>query len=579
MRALPLTLILCALPTLAADPLLQYHLSGLEGESLQNAQAYLGPPPDTEDERNNFVYSARQDVQFSLNALGYYQPDIALNLDKTQKIWSLEINVKPGPRTHLQEVDVAISGEAAEDKAFHSLLKQNPLQVGAGLHHGDYDSFKAQLQSLGNERGYFEASLAKHQMDIDSQESQARVVLHYNSGERFNFGAVQFDEFPLNHRILSQLLPFEEGEPFDVVKLQKLQSDLQETGYFGSALVQPQTPDPNSQLVPVHVSLQPGDINHYRVGLGFSTDTGERISFTWRTPLLNRRGHWQETRVEYSPIRPRANFTYGIPLSHPLNDQLLLGARLENNEYGSIDSWQQELSARREWKLGKWITSARVRYLKEDWELGFEELQNEYLLPGVSVSHTTSRGNRLDPDAGFSQLYGLESGADQAGSDLDLARIYANLQGVITLAPRHRLVGRAELGAVFFDDEERRDLAPSLSFFTGGTDTIRGYSYLSLGPTETITGPDGNKRKVVVGGDRLAVASAEYQYYVTPEWRGAVFIDGGNAYNAGDFDAVVGAGFGIHYVSPVGAIRIDLANSVSEDDPSWRIHISLGAEF
>jgi translocation and assembly module TamA len=83
----------------------------------------------------------------------------------------------------------------------------------------------------------------------------------------------------------------------------------------------------------------------------------------------------------------------------------------------------------------------------------------------------------------------------------------------------------------------------------------------------------------VIGGDRLAVASAEYQYYVTPSWRAALFVDGGNAFDGDDFDPEVGAGFGVHYVSPVGAIRLDLGRNVSEDDPSWRLHITLGAEF
>ena len=75
------------------------------------------------------------------------------------------------------------------------------------------------------------------------------------------------------------------------------------------------------------------------------------------------------------------------------------------------------------------------------------------------------------------------------------------------------------------------------------------------------------------------MASAEYQYYVRPEIRAAVFVDGGNAFNGGNLNPVVGAGVGVHYVSPVGAIRIDLANAVSENSDTWRIHITMGAEF
>ena len=49
---------------------------------------------------------------------------------------------------------------------------------------------------------------------------------------------------------------------------------------------------------------------------------------------------------------------------------------------------------------------------------------------------------------------------------------------------------------------------------------------------------------------------------------------------SGHFDvAVIGAGFGLHYLTPVGALKLEIANSVSEDNPDWRFHINIGAEF
>lgn len=584
-RSLLALSLLPALCTQAADEAaLRYSLNGVDGALRDNVRAYLGPLPDTEYERDNLLYSARRDVERALNAMGYYQAEIDLDLDQSTTPWTLSIDIQPGQPVTLDEMDIVISGEARQDESFSTLLESSPLQAGDVLNHEAYEDFKAELQTLGNTRGYFAGDLTENRVTVDLATQLASVSLHYDSGDRFHFGQVSIDDFPLDPVRIEQLMPFREGDPFDVELLQDFQSDLQRTGYFGSALVQPLAPDPDSRTVPLQVQLQPGDRNHYRVGLGYSTDTRERISLTWRTPLLNRHGHWQESRIEYSPVRPRLNFTYVIPLSHPLDDQLRLGIRLENNEYGSLDSWQYESSVRRDWKphwkpLNGWISSARLRYLIEDWELYPRKLNNDYLLPGFSLSKSTSKGNPLDPSRGFSQLYLVEGGADQAGSDMDLLRLYANLRGVYALSDQHRLVGRAELGSVHFSRRDRPDLAPSLSFFAGGTYSIRGYAYQSLGPTERVELPDGTTRKLVVGGDRLAILSGEYQYYVTPEWRAAVFVDAGNAYNAGNFDPVVGAGIGVHFVSPVGAIRIDLANPVSENAGNWRVHIALGAEF
>ena len=343
--------------------------------------------------------------------------------------------------------------------------------------------------------------------------------------------------------------------------------------------MRPEPPDHETLTMPVKVELSPNVRHRFRIGVGYSTDVRERLSIGWSTPLINRYGHRQETRYEYSPVRPRGSINYTIPLSHPNNDRLVLRARLERNEYGDLESDQKGAGVLREQQHEKWLTTMSLRYLEEDWDVGLDRRQNTYVLPGVSLSHRFSKGNALDPPGGFSQFYTAELGSGEAGSDIDLLRLYGSWRFVFSPWDRHRVATRLELGAVTFSSRDRPDLAPSLSFFAGGNQSIRGYGYQSLGPeVEVPIGPDRETVSLVVGGDRLAVGSIEYQYYLRPEWRLGLFTDAGNAFNGSDFDPVVGAGFGVHYISPVGPVRLDLANAISEGD-GWRIHFTIGAEF
>ena len=74
------------------------------------------------------------------------------------------------------------------------------------------------------------------------------------------------------------------------------------------------------------------------------------------------------------------------------------------------------------------------------------------------------------------------------------------------------------------------------------------------------------------------MASFEYNYEFFPGFRGAVFADVGNAYDANfTTDTKVGAGFGIRWASPVGPVRVDLAAGVSENDPPIRLHFFIGS--
>ncbi|MEZ5501452.1 MAG: BamA/TamA family outer membrane protein [Halioglobus sp.] len=407
----------------------------------------------------------------------------------------------------------------------------------------------------------------------------ADVVLRYNSGPRFRFGETEYDESLLDATLFDSLKTFAPGEYFDQASLREFQARLQRTNYFSSVVVQPLLERTRGDTVPIEVNLQAAKRHSFDVGVGYSTDTQERVSLTWRTPRINRFGHSQVTRLELSPVNPSGRITYSIPITDPLNDIAQLWGKLEANKYGDIDSRQAELGARRETKVGKWIYAYSLRGLNESWDVWDTSKTSDYLLPGGSLSRRQHSGSLVDPPAGFNQLYTLEAGSQQMGSDTDLLRATAELRYVFTPWPRHRVVSRAEAGAVEIANGDRNDVPPSLAFFAGGSQSIRGYAYQSLGAEVSVQQADGRTKTLVVGGDRLLIGSLEYQYYFTGKWRGAVFVDAGDAFNDGEYETKVGAGLGIHYISPVGAIRVELANSVSERKPQWYLHFNIGTEF
>ncbi len=65
-------------------------------------------------------------------------------------------------------------------------------------------------------------------------------------------------------------------------------------------------------------------------------------------------------------------------------------------------------------------------------------------------------------------------------------------------------------------------LPPDLRFFAGGDRSIRGFDYHEIGEV--------NANGLIIGGQYLAVASAEYEYYFNEDWGAAVFVDAGDAF-------------------------------------------------
>ncbi|WP_394176258.1 autotransporter assembly complex protein TamA [Thalassotalea litorea] len=563
----------------------------LPSKFKKNIRAHLGELPDSEAERESFVFTAFDKTQAALQAMGYYRSHINIRINKEaqhkdKKLWRMFIGVNLNEPTRFDDILIDIQGEAELDPKFLELvtnIQAKLLKTGDVVDHGVYEEVKTKISSLALDRGYFDGKFDRSRLAIRQDFENADVELVYHSGRRYYLGEVLYSEFDIEPEILQSLIPFELGEPYTSQRVIKFQNQLQQTQYFGNTLVVPDRNDAVNQLVPLKVTLGKTKSHFFDVGMGYATDTKFRISAGWRTPKINRYGHSQETKIEYSKINPTGRFTYRIPLSHPIKDLLQFQATLEDDEYGGLVSKYLEGRVANVRVYDSWSGVYYVRYLSEGWRyqnnaLGEAE-EGSYLMPGVLFSRIRRSGPQLDPSWGFSQFYGFEGGAEGAGSDINILRAIARWRFITTPMRRHRVVVRAEVGISDIFDAPKSKLAPSLRFFAGGDQSIRGFDYQSQGPTEIVNEGELAGEEVVVGGKRMALASIEYQYYFTEKIRGVVFSDAGNATDNIRIDPVYSVGFGVHYISPVGAIRVDFGYGISEDDPSWKLHFNLGAEL
>ena len=119
---------------------------------------------------------------------------------------------------------------------------------------------------------------------------------------------------------------------------------------------------------------------------------------------------------------------------------------------------------------------------------------------------------------------------------------------------------RGQAGATWQNDP-LRDIPPSLRFFAGGDQSVRGYGYQRLGP-EDASGD-------VVGGKNLLVGSVELERALGKDWGVVLFYDAGNAFDSfSDYRIYEGAGLGVRRYTPIGPVKVDLARQIGVDDPS-----------
>ncbi|WP_084494774.1 autotransporter assembly complex protein TamA [Alkanindiges illinoisensis] len=349
-----------------------------------------------------------------------------------------------------------------------------------------------------------------------------------------------------------------------------------------------------SKVIPVVVTVNADKPNSAEVGVGYGTDTEFRLRSQYRKALVNSRGHSLESNLELSKIRQAIDVRYNLPYKHPLEDTISIFGGYEKEERKDVGrdlglvintatvgveraikpkngDWQHTISARyRLDQLERNKDNINQADLPPPFNLQSSRFEQEALLFGYGLSKTYTVG-RLDPTRAFRQFYQVEVGSKKLLTDADMAILRGGWRFIYSFGENdnHQFVGRADASTIVTDNFE--DVPYNLRFFAGGDQSIRGYDYKSLS-TE--------KNGYLIGGQNLAVGSLEYNYQFIPKWRGAVFVDAGNAFDKDFNDPVkVGAGIGVRWSSPVGPIRVDVGAGVSEKEIPIRLHFFIGPQL
>ncbi len=573
-----LALILGAAPPARAQVEVTVVISGIDSTLENNVRAYLSIEQQKQnpllgpDQLRRLHRKAEAEIAAALQPYGYYRPEIDASLTQEgEEAWLASYRIEPGPPIPLELFEFSLSSEMAADPEFEALVETRLPRTGTAFSHLEYQAFKASLSRLADERGYFEAEFTRHRVEVDLETYVVRVFLDYAGGPRYRYGELRLSQDVLDEDLAKRFVPFNRGEPYLLDRLIELQQALNNSDYFQSVEVAPGALDRDAVEVPIEVTLTRRARHRYDFGIGYGTDTGARASFGWRIPRVNRRGHRFDTELQVSEIGHSLIANYRVPVLNPRTDQIVYRAgEIEQNVEDS-ESLRREVGVSLQHGRGKWRETLSLDFQREDFTVGDDSDTSSLLIPGVAWSRTWGREfiNVLD---GVRLDVGLRGASEDFASDTGFVQLRGSLKFITSLGPRDRVIMRGAFGST--ETTAFDEIPSSLRFFAGGGSSVRGYAYQSLGPTDA----DGE----VIGGRYLLVGSAEYEHYFNDRWGVALFYDVGNA-----FDDIVdeigdqlesGAGFGLRWKSPIGPVRVDVANSISEDE-DWRLHINIGPDL
>ncbi len=456
----------------------------------------------------------------------------------------------------------------------------------------------ARLQAALQEEGY---AFAKVDPPIAYQAADAPVLdigFHLESGRKVNIGEIHFEGLQRVHAsLVRKRLMLHTGEQYRPSAIERARHDLFALNVFDQVGVQIGTQIDASGGVPVTFKMRERRRHAFNVSAAYSSDLGGSGGVGWTD--RNVFGNAEQLSLSASVINLGGSDTTGI--GYDTSAKYLIpefGHRDQSLQF-VVGAIKQQLQAYDQTSKTSSVTLSRkvssiwtvnVGFSATDEHIIQERQIHDYTLIASPISigyDSTNLASPLeDPQHGFrgsvSFTPTLAIGTPNAtfiitqvklATFFDLDHMFPTGAGRSVLAAR-ALAGIAQGAGEF-------SLPPDQRFYAGGSGTIRGYAYQSVGPQFVRDGSPS-------GGTTIAAGSLEFRQRFGANWGAVVFVDGGEvSANLKDVPEVspegyrVGCGTGLRYYTPIGPIRLDVAVPTKHylGDDRFEVYIGLGQAF
>lgn len=410
------------------------------------------------------------------------------------------------------------------------------------------------------------------------------VTYVVTSGPEANIGPITITGLKdTNESFVRQRLLLHQGERFSPAAIAKAQQDLTSIGVFSVVRMDPADHlDANGQL-PITIDVTERPLHAVDFNIAYSTDIGVNFSTGWHHRNLF--GNAEQLNLTAgmqlggnAVTKPGYNF--GAQFLKPdflARDQTLeldLNAIKQSlqayDQTALIEKFALNRKFSRYWTGSLGITGEQESITQEG------DTRHYNLIGVPAVLKYDSTDNLLDPTQGIRASFSVTPTEALGTTNSTFVIMQGSGSTYIDMTQDGRsimalrgLVGKAAGAGVF-------DLPPDQRFYAGGSGTVRGYRYQTIGPQFADRKP--------TGGTAIATGTVEFRQRILDNYGIAAFVDAGQVTtNGAPFSGTwrVGAGVGARYYTPIGPLRVDVAVPLNKQPggDTLELYIGIGQAF
>lgn len=533
------------------------------------------------DQLNFMVATTSEQVMQLASTEGYFSPVTTVSANPEGGKTVVRIAVNPGLKTKVTEVQIDVNGAAStrSPRQVDALRRRWALKAGDVFVQEDWAASKEGGLQILQERRYPAARVVDSEARVFADELAAKLAVEYDSGPLFTLGAPKVNganRYPSS--IVYNVNPVPVGEEYSAERLLEFQRQILRTPYYSNVVINIDRNISNANEAPINVQVTEYPTQRIRGGAGYTTDTGAHLGGLYSHNNLFGRAWVFDAKVDLDQRRQVGSVKLTLPPAPGATVDSLHGS-VERTALEGIDLRSQRFGVRRSSTTDQRDTVYSIDLYRDRLaqldgatpppDTLVQPGSHQALVAGVSQSWR-KLDNPVFPRKGRVVSYQAGIAVKGVLSDQSFVRLDGQLHEYLPVGRRNVVVLRTELGAVL-SEAGNAAIPASLLFRTGGTESVRGYGFQSIGNTNERTG-------TVYPTRYLATGSAEYQHWISAVWGGAVFYDVGLATDTWQDRSLFHAlGAGVRWRSPVGTVRLDLAYGFQKRQV--RPHLSLGVAF
>jgi len=533
-----------------------------------------------------------------LESYGYYQSAVTitiegLGLSSTGLVAALTALPKGqsahvattfnlGPLYHLRKVD--IEGTIPEGSQGAFTLKAGDPAVAA-----DVLAAGARLLTALQERGYAFAKVDPPAAYEDQTLPVLDVSFRVDAGARATIGEIRFEGLQRVHeKLVRRRLTLRSGQQYSPTAIEAARRDLLSLGPFAAISVDVGKAVDSTGGVPITFTLRERKRHAVTVNAAYSTDLGGSGGVTWGD--RNVFGNAEQLTVAASALNLGGSATKAVGYDTSVKFlkpefghrdqslQIAVGAIKQSLQAYDQKAVTSGVTLTRKlssvWTASAGIATSNEQVIQETNTPQYNSVAPTIpLYPLVTYNYTlvalpltlsydsTHLASPLDdPVHGMRDSLSItptqslgHPNASFIISQIKLAA-YFDLHALGFTDPgRSVLAARALAGEAQGAGEF--SLPPDQRFYGGGSGTIRGYRYQSVGPQFPA---DGNP----IGGTAIIAGTLEFRQRIAANWGAAAFVDGGQVSSSLKpltNELRIGYGIGARYYTAIGPIRLDVA--------------------